>query len=308
VDYSQTSAFHSRDPRQEGVTPDSIHSGSTPESDVVKQVDGIEVENFDEFTLGYERLWARARLTLRGVHRTLRSTFGWGFNFAADPAWVLGTPGEGNFDFLPKPKRDYSALEVGLDGQWLGASYRASYVWSRTWGNYTGFFVSDLYLGSPGGNFMLFMPHQAVNSTGLLPNDRTHVLKLATNYRIASTITSGLFATWQSGTPLNEFGAYEGGQLPPAFVVRRGSAGRTPSIWDVNLRVISEGHRIGRSSAQVVFDVMHLGNPRTAVRFDQQRYEALDDQGNQASPNANYGEPTAYLPPMMARLGIEIGR
>jgi hypothetical protein len=310
VDYHQTVKHFSVDPRTPGAAPDTVEYSSTFETDFAKSIDGVQAENFDEFTLGYERLLATARLTIRGIRRNLRSSFQWGLNPASTGTtpWVLGTPGEGDFNFLPRPRRDYTALEVGLDGRWRGLEYRSSYVWSRTWGNYSGLFASDVHIASPGGNFTLFMPHQASNSTGLLPNDRTHAVKFVATLPVGQSLRIGTFGTWQSGTPLNAFGAWAGGPRPPAFVVQRGTAGRTPGVWDLNLRVAHDGLRVRNTTARIVLDVLHLGNPRTAVRFDQQRWELLDAAGRQSRTNRNYRQPTAYQPPMTMRLGIEIGR
>ena len=310
VDYHQKIKHYSIDPRTPGATPDSVQDWSTSEADWTTSIDGVQAENFDEFTLGYERLLASARLTVRAMQRKLRSSFQWGLNPASTgpTPWVLGTPGEGDFDFLPPPRREYTALEIAFDGRWRGLEYRSSYIWSRTWGNYSGLFASDVYTASPGGNFTLFMPHHATNSTGLLPNDRTHVLKLVAVHPVGQALRVGAFGTWQSGTPLNEFGAFLGGSRPPAFVVRRGSAGRLPGIWDLNLRFAYEGYRIRSTASRVVLDVLHVGNPQTVVRVDQQHYEMLDENGNQTSPNPRYRQPTAYQPPMMVRIGIEIGR
>lgn len=48
-------------------------------------------------------------------------------------------------------------------------------------------------------------------------------------------------------------------------------------------------------------------NPRTAVRYDEVHYRALDSSGNEIDPNPNYGAPLAFQPPMKIRLGLEAG-
>ena len=58
---------------------------------------------------------------------------------------LMLTPGKGDFAFLPPPKRTYSAMELSATGGWKQLQYRASYVLSRSWGNYTGLFTSDLF-------------------------------------------------------------------------------------------------------------------------------------------------------------------
>ena len=44
--------------------------------------------------------------------------------------------------------------------------------------------------------------------------------------------------------------------------------------------------------------------PREVVDREQWRYTCLDENGNQACPNASYGQVLQYQRPMMARLGV----
>ena len=309
VDYTQSNTYYSVDPRQSGATPDSAFDLSVRESDLAHQVSDARADHLDEVTLGFEQIvGAAARLTLRAVRRELHAAFAWGIDSDRQYRLVIGTPGVGELSFLPPVRREYTALEASVEGSRSFLRYRASYVLSRTFGNYTGVYSSDaLGAAQVSANLGLFMPHQRVNSTGLLPNDRTHVVKLVTQLDDRSLFGGGMFFTWQSGTPLNEFGIGCCGPLVPAFVSPRGSVGRTPSIWDLNLRL---SYRMTREAgaARVVLDLMHLGNPQGVVRIDQQHYQTLDEQGRQATVNPDYRRPTAFLPPMMARLGIELTR
>jgi len=223
------------------------------------------------------------------------------------PLFVLGTPGKGNFDFLPPPKREYTALEVAAEGMWGGGSYRASYVLSRTWGNYPGLFNSDAGWANPGGITTFWMSHQAENSTGYLPNDRTHVVQLRGSYATRFGLGVGTVFTFETGTPINDFAAGPNiGAYSPTFVAPRGSAGRTPSLWDLNFRLTYNFPIARRWQMQAVLDLLHVGNPRRAVWVDESHYLTLDANGNPGSPNPNYKQPIAYQPPMAARLGLEV--
>jgi hypothetical protein len=306
VDYYLIVKTYSADPRQPGAPLVDSSNYSTYEADWARQIDGLEVEHFDEFTLGYERLLGRkTRLTVRVIRRELRSAFLTGVDPSNPSSWVLGTPGEGAFSFLPPPKREYTALEFGVEGAWRRLRYRGSYVLSRTWGNYPGLFVSDFGYANPGIQAAFWTPAQAQNSAGLLPNDRPHVLKLVGDYRTMFGLTAGAFFTWQSGTPLNGFGsAPPFGVGTPAFLVPRGSTGRTPSIWDLALRIAYETPWPAKHS-RFLLDLLQIGNPRQAVRQDEFRFRAFDANG-MPIPNAEYLTPVAYQPPMTGRLGIEI--
>jgi hypothetical protein len=307
VDFLAVYSYYSSDPRQPGVVPDYVIDGSTLESDYATQIPGLQADNFDEFTLGYERLLgANSKLTVRAIRRNLRSSFQFGIDYSQDPIFVLGTPGKGNFDFLPPPEREYTALEVAAEGMWGGGSYRASYVLSRTWGNYPGLFNSDFGFANPGQVTTFFMPGQGENSTGYLPNDRTHVVKLSGSYATRFGLGVGTVFTFETGTPINDFAAGSSGPFFPTFVAPRGSAGRTPSLWDLNVRLTYNFPIARRWQMQAVLDLLHVGNPRRAVWVDESHYLTLDENGNPGSPNPNYKQPIAYQPPMAARLGLEV--
>ena len=104
--------------------------------------------------------------------------------------------------FLPRAKREYAALEftVGRSAA-RHLNFLFSYVLSRTHGNYAGLFSSDQGFAQPGNYFSLVLEEQGVNSTGLLPNDRTHVFKLSGSYAFDFGLTAGTFLTVASGTP-----------------------------------------------------------------------------------------------------------
>jgi hypothetical protein len=149
------------------------------------------------------------------------------------------------------------------------------------------------------------------NGHGLLPQDRTHVLKLSGYRAIGSGVTVGASLLWQSGTPINEFGATEVGGSIYGFLQKRGTAGRTPSIWDLNFRVQYDlAASLLRSGSQLrprlIVDLMHVASQRKPLAYDEVHYFALDGEGHQTQPNPNYLKPVHYQPPMAVRLGVEI--
>ena len=302
ADIPWISRFYSTDPRQPGAVPDSVLDLTLTEAQGSVSVPGLHGDNFDEYTLGYERLFgAGTRLTVRGLYRHLRSAYLVGYDLSRTPWWEMGTPGEGTFDFLPAPRRDYTALEIAVEGAWRGVRHRASYVLSRTWGNYTGLYSSDISLSNPGQNHGFMTPEQAVNSSGLLPNDRTHVVKVSAAYTFGFGLEGGAFLSAESGSPINEFGPGAWGLATPTFLVARGSAGRTPALWNVDLRMAYTLPLRRGPRSRVVLDVLHLGNPRRATRVDEAVYPI-----DPASPNPQYKLPVAYQAPMAARLGFEM--
>ncbi len=294
---------YDQDPRDSGVSPIVEMVLVSPDGPVPSQkVADLEGEHLDEFTVGYQRaLEGHIRLSVHIIHRTLRAAVGVGF----DPDGHFGNVGRGELSFLPGPKRDYTALGItvarsGTDN----LSFLASYVLSRSWGNYTGLFASDQGVSNPNHNFSLSIPEQAVNSTGRLPNDRPHVFKLLGSYRLDFGLTVGTFFTVQSGTPLNEFGA-SWAFFRPVFLAPRGSAGRTSTIWDLNLRLTYRLQRIGWAPGSLILDIEHIGSPRKAVWAEQVRFGGIDEDGNQIGPNPGFGKALAYQPPMRLRLGFQ---
>jgi hypothetical protein len=146
------------------------------------------------------------------------------------------------------------------------------------------------------------------NATGRLPNDRPHVFKLAGSYRTAFGLSSGLTFSWMSGTPLSEWGGTELGPPVYQFIGYRGSAGRTPSIWDLNLRFAYTMRSWGQSRwrQRLILDLLHVASQEKPVDFIQQHYYAVDEDGNQTDPNPTYGMPFRFQPPMAVRLGVEV--
>ena len=269
----------------------------------------LEGQYFDEFTLGYERqAGAKAKIGGRGVYRTLRQGLEDGMGSAAV---VLGNPGRGEMSAFPRMKRQYSALELSYQHE---LSERLTllgfYVLSRTYGNYEGLF--DTILGNQDVNATALFdaPSQLVNGTGLLPGDRTHVFKLTGSYRLREDLTLGAIGIWESGSPLTEFGTNPNHNDVNWIIIlrQRGSAGRTPSIWDLNLRLAYQPpiSTVGGFQPKLTIDWLHIASQRRPVTYDQMHYYGTDEEGNQTDPNPRYMKATGWQPPMAVRMGVEV--
>src|SRR5438876_12316952 len=130
---------------------DLVRSISTDPSQY-PNIPGLKVEHHREVTLGYERLvGSNLKLTARGVRRDLLSAFGNGLDTANALYFVVGVPGQGALSFLPKFRRTYTALELSAEwAQSKGIEARGSYVLSRSYGNYSGFYISYYGVAGPG--------------------------------------------------------------------------------------------------------------------------------------------------------------
>lgn len=267
----------------------------------------LEGQSLDEFTLGYERAVGKVRAGIRGVYRSLRWAVEDAFNTEAGK-FEVGNPGRGNLAFTPRARRTYTALVVTVEQPAGGRfDFLGSYVLSRSWGNYTGLYDFDANGAGPNQSEQFDTPGRFPNSTGLLPNDRTHVLKFSGAYRLDFGLTIGAALGWMSGIPRNEFGcapACEGW----AFLRPRGSVGRTDAVLDAGLRLGYEPGpwRDTTLRPRVYLDLFQVGNRRTPLARDDFHFFGLDPDGNQAFPNPNYGQPVVFQPPMSARLGLSV--
>jgi hypothetical protein len=277
-----------------GVVQGAAGAGAPPDRNLRGQY-------YDEVTAGYERrLGSAFRIGLRGTYRTLRWAVEDGAKDAAS-AFNMGNPGRGALGYLPRARRNYTALELTLERSGGPFTFLASYVLSRNWGNYTGLFATDLLAAGDNAGPQFDYPDQTVNATGLLPNDRTHVVKFVGSYRLPMGLTVGTSTLLASGAPLSEYGI--GPYFPYwTFIYPRGTAGRTPTTWNVDLRFaydvpVSRGSQM---RPRVVLDVFNVGNQRRPLTYDQRHYTTQDQSG----VNPNYGEVTQYQAPLSARLGM----
>ncbi len=90
----------------------------------------------------------------------------------------------------------------------------------------------------------------------------------------------------------------------------RGTVGRTPAIWDLNLRFTYHLDKLlpSRYKQKLILDVFHLFSQRKPVNLDQAHFRDVDDQtGEQLDENPNYLRPFLFQPPMTVRLGFEVG-
>ncbi|MGE5178374.1 MAG: TonB-dependent receptor [Bacteroidota bacterium] len=261
----------------------------------------VHGEYFDEWLLGYERALDRPRLRI-GVHARYRS-IGNVVEDAFSPAagaFLLGNPGEGALAYLPRARQFYQSVELSVQRPVTrGLGFEASYVLSRTHGNYAG-----LMMGNAGTQFDFV--ETTVNGDGPLPVDRPHNFKLVGTYSAPFGVEFGAAFLWESGTPVSELGALAG--LPyTVFLSPRGSNGRTPSLRDLSLRL---SYMVPGASPRVreklILDLFHVLGEHRAISLDERHFLAVDSSGNQTSENPNYLKPSLYQPPFSARLGAAL--
>ncbi len=280
-------------------------------SEIVEDRD-LEGQHFDELTLGFTRMMGhQAKVTLRGVYRELKNGLEDALVDEATFHFEWGNPGFGLLADFPRMTRIYRAFELTVEhAPTEKYNFLFSYVLSANKGNYPGLYPQDISSdGWPNMGPAFDVLEQTIDADGPLPNNRTHVFKLLGSYHLTREFSAGLTASWQSGTPLNEFGAAMAENLYRVFLQPRGTAGSMPSIWDLNLRLAYTlpFWRESQVEPRLILDWLHIGSQRDPVNYDQWHYRARDDEGNQIQESPTYGLPVAYQPPMAVRFGFEVG-
>ncbi len=306
VDYFSGNGYdyqiqYDHDPRLDNTGGDTTHSFKH----IIPEIKDLQTQYYDELNLGYERIigWS-IKTGIQAVYRTLRQAIDDAY-LKDEDVWQLGNPGRGILSDWPKPKRDYSALIFTIERSGdEHFNFLASYVLSRDYGNYEGLYNAFGHSPFPNANYSFDDLNTAYqNATGLVPNDRTNVFKFSGSYRFAFGLITGISFIAQSGTPLSEF-AYTG--IGPKFLSPRGSAGRTPSIWDLNARIMYELSLFSSFQPRLILDLFHIASERKPVDIAQLKYFGIDENGNPIYPNSTYGQVYRYQPSFSMRLGIEV--
>ncbi len=210
---------------------------------------------------------------------------------------------------FPKPSRRYTAAQFTLDKRWSNHwQLNASYVYSKLEGNYEGAASNDTVNGQldPNLNATYDLPELLTNGYGLLPLDRKHQLKAYGSYQftqIPLTLSSNF--TLMSGTPLSEqvWYAWYGGSA--GFVTERGTAGRTPTIWTLDLGAQYD-FKLFKTNLGLRVDIFNLTNEQKTTAVYQKAYTELN-QGDPRSawvPNSYYGLPYQHQSPRAIRFAI----
>jgi hypothetical protein len=301
----------------------------------------IQPQSSDEFVVGGEyEIFADARLGLTYTHRDLHRVIE---DMSQDEAntYFIGNPGYGIASAFPKAVRNYDALTVHFEktyaNTWL---LIASYTLSRLYGNYAGLFVPETGQLDPNITADFDLKSLLPNTTGPLPGDATHQLKLyaAKDFLFAGNQDAllGLSYRGKSGAPESALGAHPLYGQDNVYIVPRGQGGtlaangesivqeRSPWVHNIDLRV---GYAVKLSkdtTLGVTVDVYNIFDFQAATLNDP-TYTTSDvlpcltgtaptcikhSDGSTFNPktevNPNYGKPLAYQDPRQWRLGAKV--
>ena len=210
----------------------------------------------------------------------------------------------------PEAKRSFGSVELSLEHQFNDKWYmRASYVWSRSFGNTEGLVNSTIDQTDTGTTEDFDYPEFAAGSNGVLPNDRTHTLKVFGAYQLTDEWTVGGNLLAQTGRPISCIGItpddntynyigygdgaafyYCNGQLSP-----RGTAGRTPVLWNLDLNV--DYKPSWAKGLTLAVDVHNVFNKHTVTEVNEAAEDAFGTYYDY-----NYRQPTNWQQPRYVRL------
>ena len=193
-----------------------------------------------------------------------------GLNAATSVFDISGAPVPGVA--FPKAVRDYDSVEFAVSKNLSNNWYlRASYLWSRLYGNYSGLSQSDENgRTSPNVGRAFDYPIMAFNETGkaeygLLATDRPHQFKAQFIYVMPFGTSVGLNEYIASGIPVTrEVGVVAPNNFPMQYK-GRGSDGRTPMFSQTDLNIQHAFKFAGSRQLQVSLNVLNLFNQRTAI-------------------------------------------
>jgi hypothetical protein len=209
--------------------------------------------------------------------------------------------------------RTYKAVDLFVEHPLRNGWYaKASYTWSKSYGNTEGQTLSDIGQADVATTQVFDYPEIGLYSTGLTPNDRTHQLKAFGYYELTPQISLGGNLLLASGRPKNCKG-----RLPPSYgadnpaagygsafffcndvPTPRGSQGKLPIDSRLDLNVMFRPAAIKDLSFK--FDVFNVFN-RQAAQNIEERYNV----GGTSGVSPTYGRVISYTAPRSVKFTAE---
>ena len=210
----------------------------------------------------------------------------------------------------PEASRQYAAVEFTyarpFDGRW---GMDASYTWAHSWGNHEGYVQSDIGQDDAGITQNFDQPGMTDFSSGNLPNDRRHTIKVYGTYALDNGLRFGSGLMWQSGRPQSCFGVHPTDVFAAAYGAfsfycngepsGRGEVGTTPDILnvDVNAQYTWE---VGATDVLLSLDIFNIFNSQNATVIN----EIGETFAGEVNPN--YGKIRQFQRPRWLRLSARI--
>ena len=245
----------------------------------------------------------------------------------AGGAGYSGTTGSGVTILEPPPRRVYDGITLSMNKN-FSDSYllTASYTYSQYRGNYPGLFNAANNQLDPNILSEYDLLSLLPNKDGPLPGDVPNSFKLdgAYVYELDAKTSLNLGGNFRAdeGTPLNTLGAHPLYGPSEAFVLPRGSAGRLPWQWSVNLRA-NAAYKVSKDySLGLTLDLFNVTNNQAVTSRDENyTFDSVSPivngkpadlaylkttSGAPATPNPTFLNPTSYQLPFSARIGARL--
>ncbi|MEM7051946.1 MAG: TonB-dependent receptor [Acidobacteriota bacterium] len=272
---------------------------------------GFEYEVMPNVSLGI-------KYTERGIENVIED-----ISVDGGQTYFVTNPGSTTFDVnpvtgaplastvvFPEPVRDYEAIELTVNKRFTNNwQLYGSYVNSENFGNYGGLFRQDNGQLDPNITSLYDLPELLVGAEGLLPNDREHQFKLYGSYLWPFKLVTGFYGQFLSGTPISQLGAHPVYGTSERFVTPRGSFGRTPDRWNVDLHLQYPIEFGNGTELKIIADIFNVTDEQEATTVDQDwTFARLTATPNPPDPqgNPNFGTPTSFQSPRTVRIGVKL--
>jgi outer membrane receptor protein involved in Fe transport len=208
----------------------------------------------------------------------------------------------------PEGTRDYYAVELTFKRRFADNwTVQGSYTWSHLYGNYEGYVNSEIGQDDAGitqsFDFAGLMDH----SSGDLPQDRRHNLKVFGAYAWDFGLQIGANLFYNSGRPVNSLGVHPTDDFAAAYGAfsfytdgvpkPRGCCGTTDDIYGLDT-MFKYDFGVGGVDMNVRLDIFNL--------FDTSQVTEVNEFGEQDSGDLNpsYGFARFYQRPRTVRFGV----
>ncbi len=170
---------------------------------------------------------------------------------------------------FPKPIRTYDAIELTARKNFSRNWYLVgSLTFSRTQGNYPGLFTPENGQLDPNITSQYDLPSLLTNREGPLRQDRPISFKLDGYYLWDFGLITGASFRAISGAPIDVLGAHELYGRREAFLLPRGSGGRTPPLFSLDLNLAYDIKVTDDVKVNVNLNVFNALNLQQAVDVD----------------------------------------
>ncbi len=333
-----------------GAPRNALFQGGSPTGEPVDE--GMKAAYQDELTLGVEKaLDPTLSVGIKGTYRTLGRTvedrcdldyidplsggstcalFNPGSDGLAASGGIGSCNGSGNptdptgsVPSAPGPlpgvpvgdaKRIFRGIELTARKQFTNTLWaQVSYLFSSLRGNYSGAIREASGQTDPGINADFDYYQFSFNGYGKLELDRPHQARIDTVYNAPFGLSAGLQFYVRSGVPISRFGFFNNFYPDLLYLDDRGSNGRTPTDYDMN---VSLGYNVNMGPVTVtpqvyLYNVLNRQTP-TSVDATFNPGGSFDDDptsptyGEAVLDNPDYRKVNLRNNPRLLRVALKI--